>query len=167
MADEKHLKWLIEARAENQRSALELLELCRTHEKKLKDHKLFPDYDASVVAQVLISIAFSLWRAAFLADIDRSKGVDHAISFLDKLLVDNAINYTQDRGARAWTWAYYMTNAAAHLFDLKDTWPDFDVRDDASLDPCARWDLHQKQFSLAVARFRSDLTRSKKKSSGR
>jgi hypothetical protein len=64
-----------------------------------------------------IASAFSLWRAVFLAEIDRdwesvSKGQR---DFLAKVIADNAISYTDDKSTRAWSVAYYLDNAKFRL----------------------------------------------------
>jgi hypothetical protein len=64
-----------------------------------------------------IASAFSLWRAVFLAEIDRdresvSKGQR---DFLAKVIADNAISYADDKSTRAWSVAYYLDNAKFRL----------------------------------------------------
>jgi hypothetical protein len=113
-----HLAWLVESRAINQRGALKLFRLLEKHPDKMKSS------DLSMVAQNLVAVCFSLWRAAFLAD---KTGTRHAVlqdarTFLGKMLTDNAITYPQDRSAREWTFNYYMNNAKDCLMHLSDRW---------------------------------------------
>ena len=154
LPNDKHLEWLVRSRADNQSLSLKLLKLMREHEllyvKALR-------YDTAIVAQMLVSIAFSLWRAAFLADRDPNSGPKHAIEFLEKLILDNAINYVQDRNARDWTWAYYTSNAIFHLNELKDIWKDFDFEEVDIDDSYKRWTGLHDVFSKAVDRFEKDL----------
>jgi len=65
-------------------------------------------------AKTLVSIGFSLWRAAFLADKsgDLKETNEHATYFLGEMLETNAIAFTQDRKARGFTSTI--------------TWPTFD-----------------------------------------
>ena len=71
---------------------------------------------------LLLGVAFSLWRAAFLIEGDRPLSTmnKHAKYFLGLLLWDNAINYLQDRRTRAWTGGYYLNNANFRLSIVKD-----------------------------------------------
>src|SRR5437868_5910672 len=95
----RHLKWLIESRADNQRAALQLYEALTKH----------PDSERNRTAQTIIAIGFSLWRAAFLADRTgrSSERSEPAASVLLRMLADNAIGYAQDRESREWTFNYY------------------------------------------------------------
>src|SRR4051794_35067504 len=130
----KHLEWLIKSRAQNQGTSLKLLELFRKYDRECDPDRL--GYDGAIVAQILTSITFSLWRAAFLADRNPNSGPKHAIDFLEKLVVDNAINYTQDRSARDWTWAYYISNAMYHIRQLEEVWPNLVLDDPYTKDAC-------------------------------
>ena len=68
------------------------------------------------IAQGLVGVSFSLWRAVFLSDLSDEKSyMDDAEEFLGKLILDNAINYPQDRATREWTFAYYVNNAKYRL----------------------------------------------------
>lgn len=69
-------------------------------------------------------MCFSLWRAAFLADKTgkRHAVVEHAKTFLGKMIIDNAITYPQDRNAREWTFNYYTDNAKGGLLTLAKRW---------------------------------------------
>jgi hypothetical protein len=76
----KHLSWAVESRAKNQRSAVKLYRLFSEHEEHWKSKSM------SVAAQSLLSVSFSLWRAAFLADktAKRAAVFSHAKIFLEK-----------------------------------------------------------------------------------
>ena len=58
----EHLEWAIKSRAQNQRSCLTLLTLFENYSEFWKERK------TARAAQDLVSVAFSLWRAAFLAE---------------------------------------------------------------------------------------------------
>jgi hypothetical protein len=58
----EHLEWAIQSRARNQQTCLRLLRSFERHEKRWQTKKYAP------IAQDLLAVAFSLWRAAFLAD---------------------------------------------------------------------------------------------------
>jgi hypothetical protein len=69
------------------------------------------------VTMSLVSACFSLWRAVFLSDqtdTDETQFVD-AKKFLGKMILDNMVAYAQDRGARDWTFDYYLICAEHHL----------------------------------------------------
>jgi hypothetical protein len=107
----QHLEWLVKSRSANQQAALKLFNLFEEYPEQLKSSGL------SRKAQSLVAACFSLWRAAFLADKTgkRNAVFEDSRSFLAKMLVDNAITYPQDRGAREFTFNYYMTNATEAL----------------------------------------------------
>ena len=111
-------KWLIERRWRIQSLCLELHEYLRSNPIPVKtDWRFFSP---------LLAAAFSLWRAAFLADPNRKPDdiYDHAVSFFEFLIEDNAISYTQDRKTRAYSAGYYLNNAKFRLHELwKDSIP--------------------------------------------
>jgi hypothetical protein len=151
--DSEHLQWLIESRAANQRSSLRLLKLLREYPKEVKAHA------NCIAAQRLVSVSFSLWRAAFLTDRNEDDdGLAHAKDFLERLVVDNAINYPQDRSARDWSWGYYMTNAYLQLHEIQTDWQI--VLLEPPIPPTGlrpRWDYLQEGLSKAISKFELDL----------
>jgi hypothetical protein len=64
--------------------------------------------------------SFSLWRAVFQADapLDRVHNQVAATSFLDKLIRDNAITYTDERNS--WSYGYYIGNARFRIIRMFD-----------------------------------------------
>lgn len=106
-------KWLIERRWRIQCLCLELYDYLEKNEIAVKaDWRFFSP---------LLAAAFSLWRAAFLADPDRKWEdiYEHAKTFFKFLIEDNAINYPQDRTTRAYSAGYYLNNAK---FRLREVW---------------------------------------------
>jgi hypothetical protein len=100
-----HMKWLVERRTDIQQTLLSLYEYV-SRSRDVDDH-----------VDDLIASAFSLWRAVFLAEIDRDwnsvrKGQR---DFLAKVIADNAISYADDKSTRAWSVAYYLDNAKFRL----------------------------------------------------
>jgi hypothetical protein len=110
-----HLRWLVNSRSNNQKSALRLFELFDKFENKMHKKEL------SETAESLAAACFSLWRAAFLADKTgvRTEAFADARAFLGKILTDNAISYPQDRSAREWTFNYYLNNAKNSLLSIQ------------------------------------------------
>jgi hypothetical protein len=106
-------KWLIERRWRIQCLCLELHDYLEKNQIAVNaDWRFFSP---------LLAAAFSLWRAAFLADPNRKREdiYEHAKTFFKFLIEDNAINYPQDRTTRAYSAGYYLNNAK---FRLKELW---------------------------------------------
>lgn len=106
---EHDLEWLVRNRSTIQDLLLELW-------------KEFPEAPSAgskpgTVLQLLVGVAFSLWRAAFLADSARDwqENASHSKKFLGMVVKDNAITYSQERDARFWTVGYYLNNAFLRL----------------------------------------------------
>jgi hypothetical protein len=109
-----HLEWAIQSRAKNQRSCLRLLRLFETYSSK------WPTKRYAQQAQDLLAVAFSLWRAAFLADKTgkRSEVFSDAKIFLETIIADNTISYPLDRKSKEWTFNFYLRNARYALEHL-------------------------------------------------
>ena len=145
-----HLDWAIRSRANNQLCCLRLLRTFETYEE------LWKTQNRSRAAQELIAIAFSLWRAAFLAEKDGSRKLvlKHGRDFLCKLVEDNAISYPQDKSAREWTFNFYTRNARYSLLFLSEHCPDqVPVYKDGNRNARQRWDYCQELLSTAVENF--------------
>ena len=115
-----HINWLIDSRHKNQTETARLHGLLRRYKGHFHGSR-------SRKAHILVAVAFSLWRAAFLAEKAEDKdatSLGHAETFLQTLLVDNAINYQQDRKARKWTYRFYMDASRSQLEKLGTFWPD-------------------------------------------
>jgi hypothetical protein len=117
--------------------------------------------------RLLVAIAFSLWRAAFLADRKgRIKGLSErkladAEQFLRKILVDNQIGFAQDRLWCEWSFHYYLDDAHSRLADLEDDWDGLELGNlrptRGQRTPRYSWDLLQDAFAKAVSRLADDL----------
>lgn len=107
MAD---MEQLVERRVSIQRSILQLWRFGNRHLASL-------DQGDETLFHLLVGVAFSLWRAAFLVQGERTvEQLDKdALDFLGVLSWDNAIGYSQDRSKRAWTVGYYLNNAHLRL----------------------------------------------------
>lgn len=114
-------------------------------------------------AQSLVAASFSLWRAAFLADRTGKSVFKDAKHFLAKMLIDNAINYAQDRAARDWTFNYYISVAESELLDLGIEWQSaarvYNRPEKDKSRPYAkrRWDRSQTALEAAIRRFTGEL----------
>jgi hypothetical protein len=156
----EHLTWLVESRYANQRAAVRLFNMFETHSTKVRSK------GSSTTSQRMVSVCFSLWRAAFLSDKTgkRSAVVDDAKTFLGKMLTDNAITYPQDRSTREWTFNYYIVNAESVLLKLAVDWKD--IQDKIS-EPrkfnktrtvsMTRWNRYHDAFVIAIDCFEQAL----------
>jgi hypothetical protein len=154
-----HIAWVIESRAATQKTALRLYQLL----------KEFPGAGSTDEGRALVAVAFSLWRAAFLADQADPPAAEsaHAMAFLERMLVDNAIGYAQDRNARDWAFRYYLDNARTRLEELerqlvaKGRYFFSGPLEPAQWDrnPQGRWDLLQSVFDKCVKEFAVSLGR--------
>ena len=150
----EHLKWLVKSRTQNQEVSARLYELMTP--KCWKNKKL--GYEA----KTLVSIGFSLWRAAFLADKsgDLKETNEHATYFLGEMLETNAIAFVQDKKARGFTFNYYLANVRFRLAEFKKDNPNFEVDPRLlkkggvkSMNPKDRWRAFQQAFEDAVNHF--------------
>jgi hypothetical protein len=144
----EHLEWMIEGRAKNQSTALKLYELFQHDAKTLKGY--------SFRLQELAGVAFSLWRAVFLADREGTvaeKNSDAKL-FLGKMLTDNAITFAQDRASREWTFNYYLDNALLRLDDLGESnlKPPKGSRSGKN-----RWDYLHRAFARQVKKIAAEI----------
>jgi hypothetical protein len=110
-----HLRWVVGARAKNQRRLYDLLRYGRTHCDAIEC-----DDDRQTVFTLLVGAGFSLWRAAPLSEVERSnaKIAEAANQLLDRLVRDNSIGYPQDQDTREWMGGYYVNNAKWRLQDV-------------------------------------------------
>lgn len=146
----EHLQWAIESRVQNQRCAVRLLRLFMEYEEQWKTKRW------ASAAEGLLSVSFSLWRAAFLADktAKRAAVFSHAMDFLEKIIEDNAISYVQDRKCNEWTFNYYTRNARTALETLNKHWPEqVPVYAGQTRAPIERWRYCQELLDVAVEKF--------------
>jgi len=153
-----HLKWAIKSRTKNQESALVLLGLFYEYDGQWKTQKW------SRAAQELLSISFSLWRAAFLAD-KTAKRIDvfaDGVEFLEKIIEDNAISYAQDKKCNEWTFNYYTRSARSALESLYRYWPKLAPKyEGKKRNPTERWDYCQELLDKAMGNFSAEARRLK------
>lgn len=150
--DPAFLDWLNTNRYENQKHSLKLYELLTTTELSGEDAK---------DAQTLVGVAFSLWRAVFLATGTREK-MDvqkDATAFLATVLRDNAVLFGTDKKSSNWTFNYYAGSAEYRLKMLQQRrrWKfDFSHADD-NAPPRKRWERLHDAFVQSVQMLRTEL----------
>ena len=95
----EHITWLVESRSKNQQICLKLFLVIKDNEPKIRSSGKNQNN-----AQSLIAVAFSLWRAVFLSDVE-SGAIGSLMlavqSFLGNLIPHNAVAYTNKTGLRA------------------------------------------------------------------
>lgn len=146
----EHLEWAVTSRARNQVACLRLLRLFDDDPDYWKTKK------PSRVAQELVGIGFSLWRAAFLAEKTgkRADVFSHGRDFLARVIEDNAIGYAQDKNSREWTFNYYTRNARNSLEFLRTIWgegvPEYKG---LTRNAVQRWDYCQDLLEQSIGYF--------------
>jgi hypothetical protein len=122
--DVELIRWSIDARKAIQ-SAILNLATCHIQPNSLRAGQNAERFSA------LTGVAFSLWRAAFLASMEtrprlderapdskETKSVaqtDHAADLLKTILASNAVGFGDDRRTDSWMGQYYIDNAAYRL----------------------------------------------------
>jgi hypothetical protein len=106
------LTWLVERRSEVQHLLLRLHHIGAS-----------PALEGTgrlAVFQLLLGVAFSLWRAVFLVNEARSTSnvQTTARQFLQLVIEDNAITYLNDKQKRVWSSGYYLNNALFRIREL-------------------------------------------------
>jgi hypothetical protein len=159
-----HYEWAVERRFRNQSCCVRLLRLFEKYETMWITKKY------SRAAQDLLSVAFSLWRAAFLAEKKsaRKKVFADGKKFLEAIIQNNAIGYIQDYGSREWTFNYYTRNARDALENLHEYWgditPPFEGKKRTAMD---RWDYCHELLDQTVKNFEGRLQKLCEQEEGR
>jgi hypothetical protein len=116
-------QWAIEARARSQRLMLTLYKfgLARGYDVPA-GHESLADLSSSVYA-MLVSVSFSLWRAAFLTEMRPRtwpEALRDAQELLETVLKSNAVPATTEHTLQGWTGGYYLNNIRLRLRDILD-----------------------------------------------
>lgn len=150
------LIWIVPNRSKTQEAALKLYVLLRKHEAlaKSEDHYL--------ITQALTGISFALWRAVFLADKTTGRGAlyEHALEFLETVIMENSVQFSLDRRKKNWTFNYYMNDAKYRLEYLRENYKDVLGAERSKIrneKPTDRWCRHQHAFEAAIDGFRARL----------
>jgi hypothetical protein len=107
-------RWLVRNRSKIQHRMLRLDEFG----KVLKCHE---EQDVFwLIYTTLVGVVFSLWRAVFLIQVDRSVVAERLDTekLLGILIDTNAIGFPQDVATAQWTAGYYVNNAMLRLYAL-------------------------------------------------
>lgn len=150
----EHLQWVIASRQKNQACSLRILKLLTDYKKQWNTKGL------SYFSQELISISFSLWRAAFLANKigKRSIVFAHGVKFLNKVIEDNSIAYAQDKDSNEWTFNYYTKNARhsfEYLYKIQEKIHPYLIPkyERVNRNPRERWEYCQDLLDQTVSSF--------------
>lgn len=110
------LRWLVERRRDIHDLLLKLYEV------ELHNHVVLErSKPARQAFLLLVGAAFSLWRAAFLADGSRRKISDVLLvsrKFLEKVVKTNTIAFAQELDASIWMGGFYLNSARYRLLRL-------------------------------------------------
>jgi hypothetical protein len=150
-----HISWLVNSRSRNQQASLQLYLVIKDNEKAASS-----EWSNSNIAQALIAVCFSLWRAVFLADVnvEMQATVTDAQEFLGNLVLHNVVAYPQDRNNRDWTFIYYVNNARYRLELIASAHPEvlpkaFISGDEDRLNAKDLWTFHQNALDVAIKNF--------------
>jgi hypothetical protein len=145
----EHLDWLVANRAANQRASAKLYRLLRECSTEARNKSFGGE------AQMLISISFSLWRSAFLSDKTGKFKDTHqgAELFLEEMLMNNAIAYSQDRGSKDWTFNYYASNASYRIHDYCKKYRRIKIGPLRSSIPKQRWERLETALEKLIDHF--------------
>ncbi len=111
----KHLAWLVARRSEIQDTALRVLIVLKD---KREGFASIPEIRS--VLGLMVGTVYSLWRAVFLTNAirDWTTILGSGEKFLQTLIADNAIAYTQERDNRNWTVGFYINNAKYRILEI-------------------------------------------------
>jgi hypothetical protein len=109
-ASAKDIQWQIGARKQISQLMLRQWNL-------LKEKQHFTDKQDFYQMARMTQTAFSLWRSAFLTNVRNTEGdiLQKSKEFLERILVTNAVGFSDELGNRDLTAAYYNNNAKYRL----------------------------------------------------
>lgn len=114
-------QWAIEARARSQRLMLALYKFGLARGYDVAVGREGPADLSSSVYAMLVSVSFSLWRAAFLTEMrprTLSEALRDAHELLENVLKSNAVLVTTEQTLQGWTGGYYLSNIRLRLRDI-------------------------------------------------
>src|SRR5271169_1705632 len=116
-------EWLVPARSRIQEETLRLYLICNT---RFQEGLQNPQFDALAVALAdnLVGMGFSLWRAVFQASevVHPHSNLERGLLLLRRVIADNTITYMDEKNP--WSFKYYLDNAFYRSLDI---FRDFDM----------------------------------------
>ena len=86
----------------------------KSYAKSLKEYDAPFELDSKKILAAMKRYKDSRKKPTSVA-LDETSMADHADTFLETVIQDNAIAYTQERNSREWTFGYYLNNAAMRM----------------------------------------------------
>ena len=119
MNDAEFFEWLVPSRSKIQETLLKLYAICNANYKEGIKNERFDDLSIRL-ADVLVGMGFSLWRAVFLAghEINLHSDLAKGLLILKRVIADNTIVYADDKNS--WSFKFYLENVYLRHSDLYD-----------------------------------------------
>lgn len=113
------LHWLVDRRSKIQMLSVAVIDKSNSVIEKFTKNQLTDDFQ-SRTARLLVGATFSLWRAVFLANTNTNvvASLEYAKAYLEKVVRDNSVTYTDDKTLMGWTFSYYVNNAYFRLHEI-------------------------------------------------
>ena len=91
-----------------------------------KDSRIRVNPRHNAIAQLLVGASFSLWRAVFLTDmpLELDDALTAAKGFLEKVVSDNAIGFSDEKKFKRWTAGFYVSHIEYRLYHLQHEYSD-------------------------------------------
>ncbi len=115
------LESLTRWRNDAQTIQFDLLKLVTEKEREIRQND-----NRKAIFQLLVGASFSLWRAVFLTDspLELDTALNDVRGFLEKVVSDNAIGYSDEKKFRRWTAGFYISHIQYRLYHLKEMYGD-------------------------------------------
>jgi hypothetical protein len=120
MADQPDLQFLEKLtywRNDAQVIQFKLLKLVTEKQEELRSNETH-----NLIFQLMLGIAFSLWRAVFLGGepLEPVAALADAKVFVKNVVSDNAIGYAQEQLSKRWVSGFYASHIQYRMFHLND-----------------------------------------------
>jgi hypothetical protein len=86
-----------------------------------KEGGILRDDNHKAIFQLLVGASFSLWRAVFLTDepLELDSALESAKGFLEKVVSDNTIGYSDEKKFKRWTAGFYVSHIQYRLYHFR------------------------------------------------
>ena len=113
------LKNLTDWRNEAQTIQYDLLKLIAENDSSIRQND-----NHNAIAQLLVGASFSFRRAVFFTDnpLELDDALNDAKGFLEKVVSDNAIGYSDEKKFKRWTAGFYVSHIQYRLYHLQATY---------------------------------------------